>query len=206
MPKASIGLNTHVAREDLAGRSLLDRLRDETRPQHEELERRLDLLRPDLSIVAYSDLLGRFYGFYRPWEERIAPLASAVLVDYRERQGKTDRLVRDLAFLGIEAGALPLCTDLPAVEEVPALLGTLYVTEGATLGGQLISRHLRRTFHWPDGVGDSFFQSYGGRVGEMWRSFREVLLAHSAIETDDEIVHSAGKTFEALESWLCQLQ
>jgi heme oxygenase (biliverdin-IX-beta and delta-forming) len=181
---------------------LLDRLRDETSSQHQRVENRLDLLRPDLSLAAYAGVLGRLYGFYSPWQSRIAGTAPLLLPDWAVRQEKLQHLASDLAYLDVNVAALPLCQQLPAYETASAVLGGLYVIEGATLGGQIISRHLQRSFHFPNGRGDTFFQSYGANVGRMWSSFREALSGYSSPCADDEIVRAAQNTFLALETWL----
>jgi heme oxygenase len=54
-------------------------------------------------------------------------------------------------------GALPQYHDLPDIEDWPRMLGCLYVLEGATLGGQIISRHLQRTLHI-DAINGAAFQ------------------------------------------------
>jgi heme oxygenase len=59
-----------------APRTLLLRLKDETRDVHESLERDLDLLRPDLTLERYQSVVERFYGFYHPWENAVKPLLS----------------------------------------------------------------------------------------------------------------------------------
>jgi heme oxygenase len=50
-------------------------------------------------------------------------------------------------------------------------VGCLYVLEGATLGGQFISRHLATLGIGPAN-GGLFFHGYGAKTGEMWKSFQ----------------------------------
>lgn len=149
----------------------------------------------------YTEILGRFYGFYRPCCADLAPIASRILPDFTVRQEKVPSLLADLHYLGANPAALPLCGNLPSYPNKFAALGGLYVIEGATLGGQIISRHLRRTFPFPAGLGDTFFRSYGDKVGQMWSSFRTVLLTYSSPSADGEIIHAAQQTFDALHVW-----
>ena len=117
---------------------------------------------------------------------------------------KVPKLLADLEFLGYEAAdRLPMCRSLPPLDSVPGILGSLYVVEGATLGGQLISRHLERTLGLREGRGYAFFSSYGPQVGSRWRSFRDVLLSCSTEQDDDRIVDSATATFRGMYAWLC---
>ena len=168
----------HTVLEVNHSRALLDQLRHETKEHHQRLEDGLNLLRADLTLHVYRSILGRFYGFYRPWEDALGPLAARLLPDFPLRQQKLAKLIADLHYVG-----------------------GLYVTEGATLGGQIISRHLRRAFGFPQGYGDTFFQSYGNKVGEMWISFCTVLARHSSPTVDPQIIRAAQLTFEALDKW-----
>ena len=203
MPEVSPDTISRPAWKLTHSRALLDRLRTETQEEHQRLEDCLDLLRPGLTVAAYAEILGRFYGFYRPWESQIAFAASRLLPDFAQRQ-KVPALIADLNCLGVDFAALPFCSRLPACDNAFAVLGGLYVTEGATLGGQIISRHLRRTFPFPADRGDCFFRSYGNKVGEMWSSFRTVLSAHASPSSDDGIIQAARNTFQAFYEWLSE--
>ena len=81
------------------------------------------------------------------------------------------------------------------------MLGALYVFEGATLGGQLISRHLEEKLGMRDGVGYRYYRSYGADVGRRWQEFRGLLLKQSMAGSDDAIVAAAVDTFERLRAW-----
>lgn len=182
---------------------ILQRLRSETRLEHERLENGLNLLRTDLTCSAYCHLLERFYGFYFPWEQKLsARLPVSLPFDFEARR-KTPKLVSDLRFLGSDPNTLPLCADLPNLCSLPALLGGMYVTEGATLGGQSISRHLERTLKLQDGLGYAFFSSYGSNVGQMWREFRHLLGSFIGQTSENETVAGAQKTFDSIYKWLC---
>jgi heme oxygenase len=52
------------------------RLRSATAEVHLELERRLALLRDDLSMVRYTQIIALFYGFYRPMEAGLQRLKT----------------------------------------------------------------------------------------------------------------------------------
>lgn len=181
---------------------LLDRLRRETRSLHQSLENGLDLLRPEMTLDEYRALLEGFYGFYAPWEARAAREVDSLLPGFSEERRKTPMLKRDLHFLRSDLNTIPLCPILPDTASVPGLLGSLYVLEGSTLGGQILSRHFRKQFGLSPSEGCSFFSSYGEAVGQRWRSFCERLAFYSASETDSSLVASSIETFRILESWL----
>ena len=184
---------------------LLDRLKHETAAIHTRLERDLHLTEPPVTRQNYLGLLQRFYGFYQPAERRLHDSLSAALVYLIEQRTKLGRLVDDMLYLGVPAEqlhAVPRAEKLPSIRSTAEALGTMYVFEGATLGGQVIVRQVRTTLGLHDGRGCSFFASYGDEVGRMWQSFRAVLLAHSSPGSDDEMVEAAKHTFQCLHAWL----
>ena len=53
---------------------VLQRLRDETRALHDQVERDLEGLRMYASMEDYRVLVARFFGFYGPWEPQVAQI------------------------------------------------------------------------------------------------------------------------------------
>jgi heme oxygenase (biliverdin-IX-beta and delta-forming) len=183
---------------------LLLQLKQETLSHHESLERHLQLLRPELNLEDYRILLESFYGFYAPWEQRAVLSLQQALPGFFDERRKTPLLERDLRFLGSDPAAIKECPSLPATDSLLALLGSLYVLEGATLGGQILSRHFARQLNLCSEGGCSFFSSYGSAVGRRWRSFCELLASYSSPDNDTVIVQSAVQTFCCLGKWLGQ--
>jgi heme oxygenase len=188
---------------------VLQYLRETTRSQHDAIEGQVDLLRPDLTLNEYRHLLERFYGFYVPLEGALARAADwdqlgFSLVDRR----KAERLAQDLRHFGhtaAELQALPRCSELPQLEALGAALGCLYVLEGATLGGQLISRHVMPRFGLTAAAGCAFFTSYGGEVGRKWRALGQFLRAQLQSEAEaQQAAEAACDTFAKLGSWIAR--
>jgi heme oxygenase len=92
--------------------------------------------------------------------------------------------------------------------DVPEALGAFYVLEGATLGGQILLRHLTRHFEGAAVGGFAFFRAYGEQVGPMWKAFGEVLTGASVRaasgDFDSRAVRGAMDTFDAFQAWLLQ--
>jgi heme oxygenase len=189
---------------------ILKRLKQATSASHTALENQLPLMNTDLTRDEYGQFVSRFFGFYAPLESQLlaSPLWQTLAFDYHARQ-KTPRLKQDLSSLGNSADVLavtPHCTDLPALTTPEQLLGCLYVIEGATLGGRVISRHLQNQLGLTSESGGAFFDGYGTETGLRWKAFC-TMLSRNADSSGDEgrheaIVAGANRTFEALTRWL----
>jgi heme oxygenase (biliverdin-IX-beta and delta-forming) len=181
---------------------LLQQLKQKTFSQHERLEQYLQLLRPTVTLQDYRALLEGFYGFYLPWEGRAASLLHRELPGFFEGRRKTPLLERDLHVLQSNLSAIPRCPSLPKTDSLLALLGSLYVLEGATLGGQILTRHFAQQLNLSPERGCSFFYSYGPAVGHQWRTFCDLLASHSSPDNNQLIVRSAVETFSCFGHWL----
>jgi heme oxygenase len=182
-------------------------LKSATQNSHAALETRLRvLLSDDLSLPQYAAVQKKFYGFYQPIEVQLASIHGwdDPEVDIQSRL-KLPLLASDLLSLAVdptEIQQLPLCGSIPRLETVPEALGCLYVLEGSTLGGRIITRHLKTILPVDENLGCTFFNSYGADVGRMWSTFLGVLARHSEKNHDDDVVvESACKTFSSLENW-----
>jgi heme oxygenase (biliverdin-IX-beta and delta-forming) len=183
----------------------LRHLKEATRPYHDRIEAGIDFLRPDFTLQEYARLLRRLYGYYGPVEACLAAHPwEAVGLDFPRRR-KLPRLETDLRALGdalADLDRLPRCSRLPPLHTLSGAFGCLYVLEGATLGGQVITRHLRHGLAW-EAPGGAFFGSYGQEVGSMWQEFRQCLARHADDPVrQDRVVDAARKTFTTLEDWL----
>jgi heme oxygenase (biliverdin-IX-beta and delta-forming) len=122
-----------------------------------------------------------------------------------EMRSRLRHLRHDLRTLGVsdaEISSVSLCSDAHSLTANEArALGSFYVLEGSTLGGQLIARHLSSA-HWLPAEGLSYFSPYGSRTGEMWRSFRRWLEVQAQQHAADDIVAGARATFIVLQKWL----
>ena len=180
------------------------RLRAATRDRHDRMERVMDLPRRLATRASLAAMLDRIHGFYVPLEARLAALPWAPAGLAFDERRKAGWLVDDLLALGARPSGAT-CTRLPVLDTLTAGLGSLYVLEGATLGGQLIARELARL-----GVdaahGGRFFASYGAEVGPRWRQFVDVLETHCAGEVaTDAAIEAAAATFDRYGDWMLGL-
>ena len=195
--------------------SILSWLRLETHAEHNALDQLLDLMNTKLTLQSYVRQLKQFYGFYAPLEQALQArrnlsadgldgitlpdvLSEALLA----RLNKTSYLQQDLQYLGIPTDDQLLCCNLLPLRTQADVLGCLYVMEGATLGGRLISQHVQIVLGITPATGGSFFHGYGEHTGSMWQGMRQFLVAGSPDKaTENAIVTNAIATFSRLRSW-----
>ena len=187
---------------------LRDSLRAHTRSHHERIERALDLPGSVRDQRDYVRLLSGLYGFYVVHEPRLElRLQSLAHLDLRlSLRRKARKLHEDLQSCGLSAvtiASLPTCRNLPRLRTWAHALGSMYVLEGSTLGGQVIAGALQRRLQLDPESQMQFLLAYGAHSGAMWRSF---VTAINAIElAPDERVEpleGAIDTFDAMERWL----
>ena len=180
----------------------LQRLRTETASYHATIEAQMPLLDPEMSLQTYVRLLQSFWGYYSPLEDRLRSQCFEGRYVWSDRQ-KTPRLIVDLLALGASTTGLARCENLPCLDSTAEVLGCLYVIEGASLGGQIIAKHLNANLGLTPETGASFFSGYGVNTGAYWLAFRTLLTEVAAsLDQDDKIVSCANATFQTLGDWL----
>ena len=83
-------------------------------------------------------------------------------------------------------------------------LGVLYVIEGSTLGGKIITNLLKRQLNLVDYSEVSYFNSYGDITDEMWNNFKKYIATSEEFIDKNEMILGAKDTFEALRIWLLE--
>nr|BFD44347.1 biliverdin-producing heme oxygenase [Pseudomonas sp. FFPRI_1] len=192
--------------QDCLAPSLLQELRTGTATLHVALEKRLPFFSEHFDAAYYRRLIQAYYGFYQPLE---AALLGCGLIPpgYDPPQRfKTPALSGDLQALGLNAASirtLPLCPQLPALDSAGACLGTLYVLEGATLGGQILRREMARRLDLDANNGGAFLDVYGAATGRRWKDFLDYLgrMPEDA-SARQQVVSAAQSTFACFEHWL----
>ncbi len=195
------------------GKTLLA-LRQATAPAHRALNEHgllSRLILPNLTYPSYGDILAAFYGFYAPMEREVLSGHAQVLMGFGlGRRQRAPWLRRDLRAVGYgdgEIDRLALSDDLPAISSPVALLGCLYVLDGAALGGRVISRRLRRTLGPEAEAGLAFFTSDGAHVAGNWRRLVAVIEANTGCEAERrEAVLGAAATFACFKRWFDRVE
>jgi len=183
--------------------SILAQLKVRTAHQHQATEETVDLMRDDYTLDDYRNLLKRFYGFYKPFESKMQMALSENPIDLNHSERlNTPKIVKDLRSLGVsdeEISAIEFAEDLPLLDTKENIYGSLYVIEGSTLGGQVISRHLKQKFDLDAENGATFFSGYGKETGKMWNEYRDAVTKFAENGANrDEIIAGANETFEKI--------
>jgi heme oxygenase (biliverdin-IX-beta and delta-forming) len=175
---------------------IIAHLRSATAADHVRLEAALQLLAPPLSRARFVAALRGFHAFHSAWEPEVVRLLGQP--DWLAPRRKLALLDDDLAGLSATPLREPVAVDLDFLTNAAAAWGSLYVMEGASLGGQVISRALQGV-DWAPAAGLAYFNPYGVRTGAMWATFRR-LLAAAAADLDPGAVASAARaTFATVE-------
>lgn len=178
------------------------RLKRSTAALHQEVERALPLVSPELTLARYRDVLQRFYGFHAPHEQRMTALASSLPFPLRDRSAQLEQDLRTLGLSVHQIQTLPRC-HVPPLRRIEQLAGCLYVFEGAALGGQVVARALRDNLGLDSTRGACFFAGDRSATRGRWRQVLRWL--DDAAGDPATIVASACETFLRLRDWLERL-
>lgn len=182
---------------------ILERLRSETKAAHQALEKQIVLrIKQVQTPQDYTRLLELFYGYFHPLESILSIYLDNSSVPLYDVRRKSDRLVNDIQ---ASSGNHPeyLCTDLPAIKNATQAMGSMYVLEGSTLGGQIITKMIKERLQLSTDESVSFFSGYGAQTENMWSSFTKALINMAANEQEeDEIINAANETFKKFITWV----
>jgi heme oxygenase (biliverdin-IX-beta and delta-forming) len=213
--------------------NLMLRLKTQTAPEHRRLEASLDLMREGMTLDDYGAVLQALLGFIGPWEEAARARLPASLVTAFDARRKTGALRDDLRVLARLREARPLMrivndrehgfdtnpttsaqagaselhatrSSVPAFDSTAAWLGSWYVIEGSTLGGQILAPHFGDHFGLTSKSGVRYFSGYGPRTGSMWNAFRALLVEAIEPAAVEAAVEGARRTFVHLHRWLIE--
>lgn len=181
---------------------LPERLKQATHELHVSLESALGLLSPPMDRGRVTTLIARFYGFHAAWE----PALTGLIADeaFLAPRRRASLAAGDLAALGLstaEIDALPRCRDAASFTDEGAAWGSLYVMEGSTLGGKVITRRLAEE-DWLPASGLGYFDPHGEHTGTRWRETRERLTALTGTALEQAVIDGARATFQRLAAWL----
>jgi len=181
-------------------------LRTETAENHKALESLMfvnEIMNNSLSIDQYKKLLTINYIIHQKLENILANMLDADVAAELEMNSrlKLSALEKDLNYWNIDSLTLPgLNFELFVPQKnTGEVLGALYVLEGATLGGNVIKKHILANPNFKDHEsGLNYYGVYGEELGAKWKKFVSVL-NERVVEADYErCINSANLTFANL--------
>lgn len=162
-----------------------------------------EIMSRTLNKQQYSQLLVANYMYIAAWEAQWSEL-----MDYNsdnlhlDSRRKMELLEQDFAELGINKDDLP-SLELPMPATKAQFLGRMYVIEGSTLGGAMISKQLMANSNLA-GLDFRFYGGYGPMLIPFWKQFLEELNAVTYEEDQAECIAWAKQSFQDMEN--CFLQ
>ena len=194
--------------------NILNLLKSQTRNQHDQIEQNpltKAIIENTISPESYALLLRRFYGFYKATEPLLlrSSFWAENTFEIHQRQ-RLPMLKADLLCLGHtpqQIESLTPCPNVPTLQTPAQMLGYLYVVEGSSLGGQVLSRQLSQKLGYTQSDGASYFNTYGkDNLRQMWFGFQQLLTDYTEQNPDQEqtIIEAAQTTFSTLDAWLRQ--
>lgn len=161
-------------------------LRERTGPIHQELDERVGEFTDRTAYLRYTRGM---LGFRRPIEHSLSHMSMPAWFGGFQPNYLASALERDLVALGGEMPAKAVIDPgLPAVLETGALLGTLYVLEGSTLGARLLVRRAA-ALGLDETNGAEHLKKQSSDLGN-WNAFAALL--DSAEDVDDEMMARAA--------------
>lgn len=184
--------------------NLHEKLRQGTKEQHIKIEsvplfKRV--MTANITVEQYQLLLQALYGYIAPCEGLIQSSSYYFLLAERKKMAL---LESDLLALGMGTHAiseLPRCGFLPDLNDYEQMLGFLYVFEGSTLGGQIITKMLKKNLQLRPDYGLLYFHGYGKNTVAKWDDFCK-LLNETTEDQDTRIIGSAQLIYATLYDWM----
>jgi heme oxygenase len=186
--------------------SLSTQLRVRTAPLHRQTENLLGLPGAIHSRDDYLTWLVRFFGLYGPLERLLTVFSDWEAFSFTFPSPSHGAcLAGDLTALGVDPDELPRIAShlLPDLSSFAHAVGTLYVLEGATLGGRLILRDLETRLGASIAGATRFFGGRGEAVGPRWQNFRAALDRFGCRQPElrADVVIGAERAFRAFLDW-----
>lgn len=185
-----------------ANMMLSEKLKEATKTAHQLVETKLTgSIKAIATKQQYATLLSSFYSYFAALENAMnGQVDLSLLPDYHQRR-KAGSLADDLMQLEAELPALATKADIPPINNHLQALGAMYVMEGSTLGGKIISKMICRQLSLRDRCGTTFFNGYGEQTSRMWQTFKDLINQPLQPHEEAVVIESAHATFLQLGHW-----
>ncbi len=194
-----------TSNEQLAEITLRHRLRDETAGIHQSLHHNIglqQLTNAHCSQADYINVLKLFFHFYSEQDDRFDSIPPAQR--FMHEATPLRWLEKDFLALNQTIPQRSFSSRTNFIDDRPSpcietYIGYLYVKQGSTLGGQTISKQLKKTLALEPGVTQFFFTGFGDQTAHYWKEFLGYLAQHETCLDADLVVKTAQTYFEILD-------
>ncbi|RYZ42557.1 MAG: biliverdin-producing heme oxygenase [Sphingobacteriales bacterium] len=176
-----------------------DELKQGTAVAHMDLERKMiPHLKKIGSKMDYVRLLNYLLRFYHPLEERLTPY-----LDGYPLQSHAGNILNDIRDMdpGYREPA-QWASHLPVIDSSAKALGVLYVLEGSTLGGQVITKMLTKQLEGTGVAAFRFYNPYDNDTMPQWKLFKERINQPLTSSQQQAVIAGANETFNSLNRWI----
>ena len=180
--------------------SILTNLKNDTKAAHVRVEKvMVKELKAINSLEDYGKLLERLFLFYNPLESKVHQYIDQAILPDIEKRKHTQWILKDLKALNYNANTSTE-SKTQQITSTAYAVGVLYVMEGSTMGGQIISKMLKKQL----GANTStyYFDSYSDETMDMWLSFKNSIAQYETHLDKEEVFKGANETFSSLKEWL----
>jgi heme oxygenase len=187
------------------------RLRAETKDAHLALEKAMiPFLKASVDRESYVYLLRTMQVYLFAVESAVVPVISSTLLPDKEERRSARKLTDDIEALGYSASDVANYATVQIPQDLnftPRAWGALYVLEGSTLGGQVVSGMLQRQLSVSDQA-ISYFNGYGEQTASRWVVFQDAINQYATEQPQyqDDIIAGAVDTFDCFRKWLCAVE
>ncbi|MBN9483782.1 MAG: hypothetical protein BGO70_09270 [Bacteroidetes bacterium 43-93] len=183
----------------------IEELRARTKEDHQQLDKLLiPYIKGCNTVAKYADLLQCFYGYFHPLESLISAYIDDDIVPQYSRRRKSNVIEEELQSMHENLHAINEDVPLPRIDNIAGALGAMYVLEGSTMGGKIISKILAENLgKQPSDI--RFFNYYGDDTDVLWGQFVQSLNMF-ADELEDAgkgvVISVARNTFHCFKAWI----
>lgn len=183
---------------------MLSTLKEETKEFHSNVEKVLVTKLKNISSMSeYESLLAQLYYFYEPIEKHLPSLITEDVIPDIKKRKHVPFLKLDLEKLNHEFKSKPH-RFIENINSLSYALGVLYVIEGSTLGGQVITGMLKKQLNLTDNSILAYYNSYGDNTFAMWNAFKLSIDKYTENINRAEMLKGAKDTFDELKKWLLE--
>ncbi|MGK7392225.1 MAG: biliverdin-producing heme oxygenase [Candidatus Cyclobacteriaceae bacterium M2_1C_046] len=183
---------------------LLEKLRSATADAHKDTEQLLFTDFRNISKSEYCIFLQSNYLFHVHFEPFILKADFITQDEWKAfNRKKLGNIIQDLKDLNCKLPEVRIENVFSNMDEAE-LLGAAYVSEGSSLGGQVILKQLKKTSFFDEEKHGRFLKSNGINTGLAWKDFLKLLEYKN--DNQDQVIKGAINAFNFFQLCIKNVQ